>query len=142
MRWRQLRCPHATLTATVNVGQCTLATQLSVMRGAAWPYCERLLVGVELDDVFTTDMASTPLHVVKWGFLGESWPFFRPNFVNMEDYRTENNVDEVAALHSRLSQDSDAHCNGAASLCIHEQCQAAHQAVSPRASAVRSLLLC
>ena len=54
--------------------------------------------GVELDEVFTTDMASTPVHVVKWGFLGESWPFFRPNFVNMEEYRTARHVDEVSPV--------------------------------------------
>ena len=51
--------------------------------------------GVDLDEVFTTDLASTPVHVAKWGFLGESWPFFRPNFVNMEQYRTDMGVDEV-----------------------------------------------
>jgi len=27
--------------------------------------------------------------------LGESWPFFRPNFVNMEQYKTDMSVDEV-----------------------------------------------
>ena len=37
--------------------------------------------------LFTSDPASTPLHVVDWGFLGETWPYFRPNFVNMETYR-------------------------------------------------------
>jgi len=51
--------------------------------------------GVDLDEVFTTDLASTPVHVAKWGFLGESWPFFRPNFVNMEQYKTDMSVDEV-----------------------------------------------
>ena len=57
--------------------------------------CVSWLSGVDIDEVFTTDMASTPVHVAKWGFLGESWPFFRPNFVNMEQYRTDMNVDEV-----------------------------------------------
>ena len=51
--------------------------------------------GVNLEEVFTTDLASTPVHVAKWGFLGESWPFFRPNFVNMEQYKTDMSVDEV-----------------------------------------------
>ena len=50
---------------------------------------------MDLEEVFTTDLASTPVHVAKWGFLGESWPFFRPNFVNMEQYRTDVGVDEV-----------------------------------------------
>lgn len=48
--------------------------------------------------MFTTDLASTPVHVAKWSFLGESWPFFRPNFVNMEQYRSDMGVDEVQIL--------------------------------------------
>lgn len=31
-----------------------------------------------------TDPESSNVHVVKWGILGETWPYFRPNFVNME----------------------------------------------------------
>ena len=54
--------------------------------------------GVDLDEIFTTDLASTPVHVAKWGFLGESWPFFRPNFVNMEQYKTDMGVDEVSMI--------------------------------------------
>ena len=63
--------------------------------------CQAILLwssGVDIEEVFTTDLASTPVHVAKWGFLGESWPFFRPNFVNMEQYRTDMNVDEVGKL--------------------------------------------
>ncbi|DBB01067.1 hypothetical protein WJX77_004280 [Trebouxia sp. C0004] len=56
------------------------------------------LPGVDLDEVFTTDLTSTPVHVAKWGFLGESWPFFRPNFVNMEQYKTDMSVDEVVGF--------------------------------------------
>ena len=57
---------------------------------------------MDLDKIFTTDLASTPVHVAKWGFLGESWPFFRPNFVNMEQYKTDMDVDEVGYYkHSR-----------------------------------------
>ena len=54
--------------------------------------------GIDLDQIFTTDLASTPVHVAKWGFLGESWPFFRPNFVNMEQYKTDMSVDEVSMI--------------------------------------------
>lgn len=56
------------------------------------------LPGIDLDQIFTTDLASTPVHVAKWGFLGESWPFFRPNFVNMEQYKTDMSVDEVVGF--------------------------------------------
>eukprot|EP00198_Chlamydomonas_reinhardtii_P008670 XP_001698007.1 predicted protein [Chlamydomonas reinhardtii] len=34
--------------------------------------------------VFTDDPAASPVHVVGWGTLGETWPYFRPNFVNMQ----------------------------------------------------------
>lgn len=41
-----------------------------------------------LDDVsmFTTDPEETPIHVVKWSFLGETWPYFRPNYVDPAKY--------------------------------------------------------
>ena len=53
--------------------------------------------GVQLEDVFTTDPSASPIHVMPWGFLGESWPFFRPNFVNMEQMRAEQAADEVCS---------------------------------------------
>ena len=32
------------------------------------------------EDMFTSNPHETPVHVVPWGFLGETWPFFRPNW--------------------------------------------------------------
>lgn len=29
------------------------------------------------------------------GFLGDTWPFFRPNFVNMETYRNQQQAQQV-----------------------------------------------
>ena len=52
--------------------------------------------GFDVDEVFTLDVKSTPVHVASWGFLGDTWPFFRPNFKNMEQYRTDMGADEVA----------------------------------------------
>ena len=51
--------------------------------------------GIDVDEVFTTDPKETPLHVASWGFLGDTWPYFRPNFTNMEAYREEHGADEV-----------------------------------------------
>lgn len=48
-----------------------------------------------MDEVFTTDPAATPVHVVGWGVLGDTWPFFRPNFTNMENHRQERGAEEV-----------------------------------------------
>ena len=39
------------------------------------------------------------MHVASWGFLGDTWPYFRPHFQNMEAYREEQGVDEVRLLH-------------------------------------------
>lgn len=37
----------------------------------------------------------TPIHVTSWGFLGETWPFFRPNFNNMEAQRQAFGAQQV-----------------------------------------------
>lgn len=45
-----------------------------------------ILKCLDLDnfDIFTTNPSATDVHVVSWNFLGETWPFFRPNFEKME----------------------------------------------------------
>ena len=48
-----------------------------------------------MDEVFTTDESATPVSVASWGFLGDTWPFFRPNFVNMDKHREERRAEEV-----------------------------------------------
>ena len=45
-----------------------------------------------LQRCFTTDPASSNIHVVKWGTIGETWPYFRPNFVAMEEHRVRMKV--------------------------------------------------
>lgn len=44
---------------------------------------------------FTTDPTATPIRVVRWGHLGDTWPYFRPNFTNMEADRTAAAAQEV-----------------------------------------------
>ncbi|KAJ7530648.1 hypothetical protein O6H91_14G012600 [Diphasiastrum complanatum] len=52
-----------------------------------------LLKCLNLEDynVFTSNPKLTNLHVVGWNFLGDTWPYFRPNFANMEKMMQENN---------------------------------------------------
>ncbi|KAH7616567.1 putative DNA ligase 6 [Nannochloris sp. 'desiccata'] len=38
------------------------------------------------EDMFTSNPHETPVHVVPWGFLGETWPFFRPNWKVPSEY--------------------------------------------------------
>ena len=35
---------------------------------------------------FTCDEDATPIHVCRMGFAGELFPFFRPNFTNIQRY--------------------------------------------------------
>ncbi|CAO2178735.1 unnamed protein product [Urochloa humidicola] len=39
--------------------------------------------------VFTEDAAVTDVHVTGWNVLGETWPYFRPNFVKMKEIMVE-----------------------------------------------------
>lgn len=45
--------------------------------------------------MFTQDSNASCVHVTPWEHLGESWPYFRPNFVNMERAQEEHGADEV-----------------------------------------------
>ena len=51
-------------------------------------------LGMADEDIaaFTTDPAATPVHVVGMDMCGEMWPFFRPNFANLESYLEKHNL--------------------------------------------------
>ncbi|KAK7394186.1 hypothetical protein VNO78_14707 [Psophocarpus tetragonolobus] len=38
---------------------------------------------------FTQDLLETNIHVVGWNVLGDTWPYFRPNFVRMKELMAE-----------------------------------------------------
>ena len=38
------------------------------------------------EGIFTSDPQETPVHVVPWGVLGETWPYFRPNWTTPAEY--------------------------------------------------------
>ena len=48
------------------------------------------------EEVFTTDERATPIHVTPWGVLGDSWPFFRPNFTAANELRSQHAADEAS----------------------------------------------
>ncbi len=50
----------------------------------------------QLDATFTSDPGASQVHVCGWGFLGDTWPFFRPNFVNLEKYRAQYGARRVS----------------------------------------------
>lgn len=50
------------------------------------------------DGVFTEDESSTDIHVVGWNVLGETWPFFRPNFVRIQEIMNEKGYSKVVGF--------------------------------------------
>lgn len=50
-----------------RVSICVSSAKLEVMRLLPWPE------DVPLDKLFTTDPRSTPVHVMAWNWLGDTW---------------------------------------------------------------------
>lgn len=61
-----------------GVKLCVTAAKLAVLELLPWPE------DLPLEQIFTTDPTSTRVHCVTWNWLGETWPYFRPNYANME----------------------------------------------------------
>eukprot|EP00850_Spirogloea_muscicola_P002495 SM000009S23624 [mRNA] locus=s9:1126881:1136155:- [translate_table: standard] len=76
------------LLSTYVIGKEKILTAVARRCGCQLHVTERKLailgcLGLEDMSIFTTDPTATRVHVVGWSFLGETWPFFRPNFKNM-----------------------------------------------------------
>ncbi|KAK9951173.1 hypothetical protein M0R45_006631 [Rubus argutus] len=48
--------------------------------------------------VFTEEECETDVHVVGWNVLGETWPYFRPNFMKMEEIMVERGYLKVVGF--------------------------------------------
>ncbi|KAL4435464.1 hypothetical protein ABPG77_006226 [Micractinium sp. CCAP 211/92] len=94
------------LIATYGIGKERLLTAIHDRCGIQLHVADRKhavmqrldLPGYDPAQLFTTDRSATPVHVVQWGFLGETWPFFRPNYKQMEEYRQEHGAEEVVGF--------------------------------------------
>lgn len=76
---------HKQLGLKIYVSQ----RKLGIFQCLDWPE------DVQLDAMFTRDPNASCVHITPWEHLGESWPYFRPNFVNMERAQEDCGVDEV-----------------------------------------------
>ncbi|KAK8588619.1 hypothetical protein V6N13_087524 [Hibiscus sabdariffa] len=56
------------------------------------------VLGYGDDVVFTEDDSESDIHVVDWSVLGETLPFFRPNFVIMEEIMVEKRYEMVVGF--------------------------------------------
>ncbi|VVA94247.1 unnamed protein product [Arabis nemorensis] len=48
--------------------------------------------------IFTEDRNESDVHVVGWNVLGETWPYFRPNFLKMNEVMIEKGYDKVVGF--------------------------------------------
>lgn len=55
-------------------------------------------LGLGESGVFTEDELESDIHVVKWNVLGETWPYFRPNFLKMNEIMSEKGYSKVVGF--------------------------------------------
>lgn len=89
-------CCSLLLIATYNIGKESIFVE--VVRRCGFPIyisekkfkLMRLLdwtgIDADLETLFTLDPTATPVHAIPWNLIGETWPYFRPNFTAMEEY--------------------------------------------------------
>ncbi|OIW05496.1 hypothetical protein TanjilG_27626 [Lupinus angustifolius] len=56
------------------------------------------VLGYGESGVFTEDRLESNIHVVGWNVLGETWPYFRPNFVRMKEIMSERGYSKVVGF--------------------------------------------
>uniref|UniRef100_A0A5B7BRY2 DNA ligase 6 n=1 Tax=Davidia involucrata TaxID=16924 RepID=A0A5B7BRY2_DAVIN len=56
------------------------------------------VLGFGKDGVFTEEESESDVHVVGWNVLGETWPYFRPNFVKMKEIMNERGYSKVVGF--------------------------------------------
>ena len=68
---------------------CVTAAKMAILRLEDWPW------DVPFDDVFTCNDKASSVFAVPWNQIGDTWPYFRPNYANMEIF-----AQSYAPLHS------------------------------------------
>ncbi|CAI9110622.1 OLC1v1010679C1 [Oldenlandia corymbosa var. corymbosa] len=56
------------------------------------------VLGLGDSGMFTTDELESDVHVVGWNVLGETWPYFRPNFVGLKEIMEEKGYSKVVGF--------------------------------------------
>ena len=59
---------------------CVTTAKLELLKLQDWPF------DVPFNEVFVSDPEATNIHAVGWNWIGETWPFFRPNYQNIEHF--------------------------------------------------------
>jgi len=95
------------LLSAYNIGKERILIQVAKQTGHKIRIDERktkilkcLNLSSEELQLFTTDRSETPLHVCRMGFCGDTFPYFQPNFKNLQRYldRTDGLFTQVYAF--------------------------------------------
>lgn len=91
------------LVATYVIGKERILLEISRRRNCKIHVDGRKMsvlrvLGYEDGGVFTEDESKSDVHVVGWNVLGETWPYFRPNFVKMKEIMIERGYSKVVGF--------------------------------------------
>ncbi|KAL5743380.1 hypothetical protein ACOSQ2_026496 [Xanthoceras sorbifolium] len=91
------------LVATYVIGKEKILLEISRKCGRKIHVDERKMeimhvLGYGESGVFTRDETESDVHVVGWNVLGETWPYFRPNFVRMKEIMVEKGYAKVVGF--------------------------------------------
>ncbi|KMT18610.1 hypothetical protein BVRB_2g027400 [Beta vulgaris subsp. vulgaris] len=100
---RNVRKSVLFLVATYVIGKEKILLEISRRCGCKIYVDSRKMevlraLGYEDEGVFTEDESASDVHVVGWNVLGETWPFFRPNFVKMKEIMVEKAYSKVVGF--------------------------------------------
>ncbi|KAK3218320.1 hypothetical protein Dsin_012290 [Dipteronia sinensis] len=91
------------LVATYVIGKEKILLEIARKCGRKIHVDERKMeimriLGYGESGVFTRDDTESDVHVVGWNVLGETWPYFRPNFVRMKEIMVERGYNKVVGF--------------------------------------------
>lgn len=100
---RNVRKSVLFLVATYVIGKERILLEISRRCGCKIYVDSRKMeilraLGYEDEGVFTEDESASDVHVVGWNVLGETWPYFRPNFVKIKEIMVEKEYKKVVGF--------------------------------------------
>ncbi|GKC55927.1 DNA ligase 6 isoform X3 [Tanacetum coccineum] len=91
------------LVATYVIGKEKILVEVTRRCGKKVYVDERKMsvlrtLGYEECEVFTSDESESDVHVIGWNVIGETWPYFKPNFVKMKEIIEGRGYDKVVGF--------------------------------------------
>ncbi|CAL9159626.1 unnamed protein product [Musa hybrid cultivar] len=91
------------LIATYVIGKEKILLEISRRCGCLLQVDNRKMqvlsvLGFAGSGVFTEDASASDIHVIGWNVLGETWPYFRPNFAKMKEIMAERGYNKAVGF--------------------------------------------